>query len=803
MRLEMPFLNDIIRNIKVTLATFALIVLSSCSYGDDISSLDDRVTNIEEAVRSLKDAFNSGKIISSVAPIETDVGGYLISFSDGTTIKLNNGKDGEDASGGLEVKSGVTPMIGIDYEGYWAVSYNNGQSYLPITDKNGLPIYAIGIELCIRVGVKDGLYVFEIYSPNDPETVIESIETSYSPNPESILQSIIEDQDNSTITLTLADGTVFRFNLDVSFPSSIIMLTDHVSMSDKDMTATFEFRINPSNSFIYFVIEGENSNIRLERILTSRAGDADSYATAPTDCRITDISPSYNEHGERLTGQYTATIKSDAKDVDGEEIVALIITTKDGIGNRIQISSEIMSVAYDSHPQIYGINVGGFDAVRTDENTFYVKLPYGASVNEMVAEFSTNSIISVGDNRDIDILDLSNPVTITATLNGATRDYSLIAYYSNLPVIYINTPYPVTSKDDWVKKSTIQITNAGEYNAIYESAQLKGRGNTTWGYPKKPYAVKLDKKSEVLGMPKHKRWCLLANWMDRTNIRNDISLEIGRRLSGLEWTPRGRFVDVVFNGIFVGNYYLCEQIKIDSNRVNIDEMTDTDDNGYALTGGYLIELDANFDEVNKFRSSLLNLPVNFKDPDEDVLQTAQFEYMQKYFNDVEKKILDHEKYIEIESLIDIDSFIDWWVVNELVGNWEPNHPKSSYMYKKRNGKIYAGPAWDFDWGTFTGSTGWYNKGAIWYAYLFRYPEFVKRVKERWQVNRSVLATIPDYIQYISNEIEISSVYDCELWPIYITVNGDEQMSFTKSVERLRQNYLNRFKWIDENISSLQ
>lgn len=341
----------------------------------------------------------------------------------------------------------------------------------------------------------------------------------------------------------------------------IVMLTDHLSISGRERTAKFEFRINPAKSSINFVFEGDDANIRLVRIATDRVEDADSYVTPPTNCRITDISPSLTDKNEREVGQYVVTVMSDAVDANGEEIVILVITTKDERGNSIQMSSTPMSVTYDTCPQIYGIRVGGIDAVRTDANTFSVKLPYGTETNSISASFDANSHISVGDSRNPDTLDLSNPITLTATLNGAQHDYSLIAHYSNLPVVYISAPTPVISTADWVKNCTIQITNAGEYNAVYESVQLKGRGNSTWLYPKKPYAVKLDKKSEVLGMPEHKRWCLLANWMDRTNIRNDVSFEIGRRLSGLAWTPRGKFVDVVFNGQFAGNYYLCEQIK--------------------------------------------------------------------------------------------------------------------------------------------------------------------------------------------------------------------------------------------------
>ena len=71
-------------------------------------------------------------------------------------------------------------------------------------------------------------------------------------------------------------------------------------------------------------------------------------------------------------------------------------------------------------------------------------------------------------------------------------------------------------------------------------------------------------------MPKHKRWVLLANWMDRTLLRNDVAFEMARRV--MDWAPRGQFVELYLNGVHQGNYYLCEQIKVDKNRVNIDEL---------------------------------------------------------------------------------------------------------------------------------------------------------------------------------------------------------------------------------------
>ena len=133
---------------------------------------------------------------------------------------------------------------------------------------------------------------------------------------------------------------------------------------------------------------------------------------------------------------------------------------------------------------------------------------------------------------------------------------------------------------------------------------MRGRGNSTWNYPKNPYAFKLDDKAEILGMPKHKRWVLLANWMDRTLLRNRTSFQIAAS-TGLAWTPNGEFVEVILNGQHIGNYYLCEQVKIDENRLDINDPYDAEDaySGNPADYGYLLEADDSYDETWKFTTA--------------------------------------------------------------------------------------------------------------------------------------------------------------------------------------------------------
>ena len=383
---------------------------------------------------------------------------------------------------------------------------------------------------------------------------------------------------------------------------------------------------------------------------------------------------------------------------------------------------------------------------------------------------------------------------------------------TGLATVIINTPKneAVVSKTDWMKKASIAIIKSdGSVDYDDNKLQIRGRGNSTWGYPKKPYALKLDSKSKILGMPKHKRWVLLANWMDRTLMRNDVSFQIAKR-TGLAWTPRGEFVEVVLNGEHVGNYYLCEQIKIDKNRVNITEMTAEDVEGDAITGGYLMELDVLYDEVNKFYSATKNFPYMFKEPDEEVLQPAQLSWFENYINEVEGKLYSDDWLVnrEYANYMDLASFVDWWFVYELAGNWEPNHPKSCYLTKDRLGKLTAGPVWDFDYGTYVPETisGFTIKDALYYGRLFSDPAFVTLVKERWTLLKPAFDGIPDYMRTVAAKIKASNEIDKGMWPASAqadgSVNGDQNMSFDEAIDRMVSAYSDKLTWLDGQIASM-
>lgn len=255
-----------------------------------------------------------------------------------------------------------------------------------------------------------------------------------------------------------------------------------------------------------------------------------------------------------------------------------------------------------------------------------------------------------------------------------------------VPHIYVYTENSVeiTSKEDYMQ-ADMMIDGFGNYPNYTGSTRIRGRGNSTWGRPKKPYRLKLDKKSEILNLPAEKDWVLLANDYDPTMMMNAVAMQIAHLLN-MPYTNHAVPVNLTINDTYRGSYMLTEQVEISETRVNVDEKQ-----------GVLLELDSYFDEDWKFRSSHYDLPVMVKDP--DVKNDAHFATIQSDFQTMEDLLaaatFPNNGYDE---LIDIESVVGFLITYNLTQNVEINHPKSTYMHKDVNGKYTMGPVWDFDWG---------------------------------------------------------------------------------------------------------
>ncbi|MBR3125739.1 MAG: CotH kinase family protein, partial [Mogibacterium sp.] len=172
---------------------------------------------------------------------------------------------------------------------------------------------------------------------------------------------------------------------------------------------------------------------------------------------------------------------------------------------------------------------------------------------------------------------------------------------------------------------------------------IRGRGNTSWNADKKPYKIKLDEKTKILGMGKNKHWALIANAFDPSLMRNRITYWLGKEL-GLEFTPSGYPVDVFMEDEYYGSYLLYETIRVDKNRVEIDELDESITGGEALTGGYFVQFLQDAGAASTFSTKkgtdLQNVEPSF-DPDDDGYESeVQKNYIRGYIQEAEDALFE-------------------------------------------------------------------------------------------------------------------------------------------------------------------
>lgn len=343
---------------------------------------------------------------------------------------------------------------------------------------------------------------------------------------------------------------------------------------------------------------------------------------------------------------------------------------------------------------------------------------------------------------------------------------------------------PVTNKTDWVDGGTVYIIYPDGTTENPGTVEMKLRGNATLWFPKKSYNLRFPGKQPVLGFQENRRWCLLANWGDRTLLRNDLAFEISRR-TGMEWTPGGDFANLYYNGEYQGVYYLCEKIRGSKNRLDIGDE------------GFLLEQDLYYDEEHCFRTDLLDIPFLLKEPDGEDFNAETYNSLRQYVNTVERLLVAGDE--SWKEMVDMDSFARYWIAIELTQNWEPNNPKSCYMYMQEGGVLKAGPVWDFDWHTFIpGAEGFLIKDALWYRYMFRDPEFVRLVKGVWREKRASLGDLPAYLDLRAERIRPYAQINADMWPI-----PDQTDIWEESIADIRACYKARFSWFDQAVGTIE
>ncbi len=366
---------------------------------------------------------------------------------------------------------------------------------------------------------------------------------------------------------------------------------------------------------------------------------------------------------------------------------------------------------------------------------------------------------------------------------------------------------------------------SGDTSGTYEMEYIRGRGNSTWGPSKKPYKIKLDKKADLFGMGANKHWVMLANYFDYTMLRNKYTYWLGDKL-GMEFTPQCIFVNFVMNGEYLGSYYLCEHVRVGKSRVDVDDLEEEPDatSGSAVTGGYLLSMGSDtegkgFFTTEKGQTLLIESP----DFSEVEYNQAQSEYISGYVQSFEDALFGSgfkdktgKSYADY---MDVKSAIDYYLIQEFSLNGDGFLSNSTYLYKKRDGKLFWGPLWDFDyvaWGATEFDQiqieGFMQSGQVWYNRMLKDKTFKNKLVARWKELKTILLdSVADggeldklakqcYLSQKANYAVTSTVGIDESSVGSSCDTCDGPISYDSEVARLKRWISERVSWVDANIN---
>lgn len=404
-----------------------------------------------------------------------------------------------------------------------------------------------------------------------------------------------------------------------------------------------------------------------------------------------------------------------------------------------------------------------------------------------------------------------------------------------VPVIRITTENgaPVVDKKNYIKGTVVIEDPAGMYwdtprlELKMTKDGIRGRGNTTWDMPKKPYKMKFDSKVSIFGLGEDKEWVILANYADKTLLRNVVAMKLSE-IVGMPWTPAMLPVEVYMNGSYLGCYTFSEHKKVSEHRVDLDIVGESDNSGDAVTGDYYMEIEQNQDETTCFYTQVCGIPMMFSEP--EVPTAAQLQYVKEYFRQAETALRSSnftDPDTGWQKYIDIETFAKAYLVNELTKNIDGNMRKSSFITKKKNDKFQMYHLWDYDlalgncnylddeFGASDGPEGWFIKDYTWARYsplgyhhqwftiLTKDPAFCAKVKEIWNTHYDELKNIPGFIDQMAAYMKDAQKRNFEKWNILnthvwpnVVVTGSHQ----GEIDYLKSFYTSRFNWLDGRIN---
>lgn len=364
--------------------------------------------------------------------------------------------------------------------------------------------------------------------------------------------------------------------------------------------------------------------------------------------------------------------------------------------------------------------------------------------------------------------------------------------------------------------------------------EIRGRGNSTWSASKKPYKIRLNDKVGVLGFKKNRHWVLIANAFDRTLIKDRMTGWLGDAI-GLEFTPRGVPVDLVMKNTdgsydkYLGSYYLSENVRVDKNRIEINELKKGDTEQDKITGGYLVQGGVQTDEgsPSKFYTSRgadwANKTPSFDPEDDGYENDAQKKYIRNYMQDVEDALyerdFDAKDGTSYRDMMDLESAAKYWLIDQVSMNADGYGTGSTYVYKKEDtvadgvtvpGKLYWGPLWDFDY-------AWYYDQGDNYkefrnpAHEWLYPMmydigpggFVQEIRKQWPALKASLEELTadgGVIDKYYEETKRSQAGDNKINPHDDDGDGiPDEYQYEDEIKALKAWIIKRTQWLDRHI----
>lgn len=445
----------------------------------------------------------------------------------------------------------------------------------------------------------------------------------------------------------------------------------------------------------------------------------------------------------------------------------------------------------------------------------------------------------------------------------------------NLPVVAIDLPdqrlkQGVKNSESNIVKAKINIyDNDIHRNQLSQKptathyAKIRIRGNSTKLVPKKQYKLyltdssyKKEEKATMLGMAKSDEWILNAPFEDKSLMRNVLAYEVGNEI--MPWAPQTRYCEVFLrqkgekgkmDQYYKGVYVMIEPVKRGKNRVNLDKS----DSDYDQTS-FIVQKNNTTGQTNIADSYgkenyLYDYPFIIDYPTKKQLTKGQKEYIEKTLSMFERSLYKNKKDREYEKYIDVDSFVDYFIINEFFNNTDAGL-LSTYMYKDYGSKIYAGPIWDFNASLgnsdlispYYDYKGFYISRTPIFDKLLEHKEFVRKVIWRYRILRksylsdnAILMKI-DRIQkslgdapqrnfehwpiWLCNQFEMFKEYQDVFLPMgdnvqkitaflkekknrhYLKSTDNMATSYKEEIKKLKVFVVNRGRWMDDNINEL-